>query len=366
MRFQDVLGQEYLKKHLITTADNKRIPHAQLFVGKAGSGTLPMALAYARYVLCGTNNAACDVKFDAYSHPDLHFVYPTIAGKDDFSDLFREFLKENPYGTLFDWYKKTGDLGKQAEIRVGVVQNIIKSTYLKSYEGGYRVFIIWEADKMNVTTANKLLKIIEEPPKNTLILLTTEDLGAILQTIRSRCQILYLNQLPEETIANALIDKFNTSLEEAKLIAHQSQGSYTKALELVHQEADDSFDNWFVEWVRTAFKAKGTPAIIIPLLEWSEKISKEKIEIQKRFLEYCIEVFRQAMLLNYQAESLVYLHPKVQGFELKKFAKFVNSKNIENIYKELSEAIYHIERNGNAKMIFSDLSIKLTRLIHQS
>ncbi|MDO4728984.1 MAG: DNA polymerase III subunit delta' [Bacteroidota bacterium] len=366
MRFQDVLGQEYLKKHLITTADNKRIPHAQLFVGKAGSGTLAMALAYARYVLCGTDNVACNMKVDAYSHPDLHFVFPTIAGKEDFQDLFREFLKETPYGTLFDWYKKIGELGKQGEIRVGVVQNIIKSTYLKSYEGGYRIFIIWEADKMNVATANKLLKIIEEPPKNTLIILTTEDLGAILQTIRSRCQILYLNQLPEQVIAKELNGRFNISEEEAQLIAHQSQGSYTKALELVHQEEDNSFDNWFVEWVRTAFKAKGTPSTIIALMDWSEKLSKEKIEVQKRFLEYCIEVFRQAMLLNYQATSLVYLHPKVQGFELSKFAKFVNSNNIESIYKELSQAIYHIERNGNAKMIFTDLSIKLTRLIHQN
>lgn len=373
MKFEDVLGHEHLKNHLITTADSGRIPHAQLFVGKEGSGALPLAIAYARYVLCGKDNAACNLKMDSLSHSDLHFIYPTITTEDikskpkstDFLPIWKEFLKENPYGNLFDWYKKLGYLNKQGEIRVEDAQEVLKTLSLKSYEGGYKILIIWQADKMNISSSNKLLKIIEEPPQKTLILLVTENEENILQTIKSRCQAIHLGALSEDIIAKALVSKYSAEENTAKKIARQSQGSFAKAIEILNDDNEFPFDKWFVDWVRTAFRAKGNPSAIHGLISWSEEIASTGKETQKKFLSYCTDIFRQALLLNYQTKDLVYLEPNVENFKLEKFAPFVNGNNIQEIFKELSDAIYHIERNGNPKLILTDLSIKLTRLIHK-
>ena len=373
MKFNDVLGQEYLKNHLITTADSGRIPHAQLFVEKEGGGALPLAIAYARYVLCGVENTSCNLKMDSFSHPDLHFIYPTITTEDikskpkstDFLPIWKEFLKENPYGNLFDWYKKLGYLNKQGEIRVEDAQEVLKTLSLKSYEGGYKILIIWQADKMNISSSNKLLKIIEEPPQKTLILLVTENEENILQTIKSRCQAIHLSALSDDIISKTLISKYSVEENTAKKIAHQSQGSFAKAIEILNDDNEFPFDKWFVDWVRTAFRAKGNPSAIHGLISWSEEIASTGKETQKKFLSYCTDIFRQALLLNYQTKDLVYLEPNVENFKLEKFAPFVNGNNIQDIFKELSDAIYHIERNGNAKLILTDLSIKLTRLIHK-
>ncbi len=373
MKFEDVLGQDYLKNHLITTADSGRVPHAQLFVGKEGSGALPLAIAYARYVLCGTENQSCNLKMDSLSHPDLHFIYPTITTEDvkskpkstDFLPSWKEFLKENPYGNLFDWYKKLGYLNKQGEIRVEDAQEVLKTLALKSYEGGYKILIIWQADKMNISSSNKLLKIIEEPPQKTLILLVTENEENILQTIKSRCQTIHLGALSEDIISKTLVANHSVEENTAKKIAHQSQGSFAKALEILNDDNEFPFDKWFVDWVRTAFRAKGNASSILGLISWSEEIASTGKETQKKFLHYCTDIFRQALLLNYQTKDLVYLEPNVENFKLEKFAPFVNGNNIQEIFKELSDAIFHIERNGNAKLILTDLSIKLTRLIHK-
>jgi len=373
MKFENVLGQEHLKKHLITTADSGRVPHAQLFVGKEGSGALPLAIAYARYVLCGADNSACNLKMNSLSHPDLHFIYPTITTDDvkskpkstDFLPSWKEFLKENPYGNLFDWYKKLGYLNKQGEIRVEDAQEVLKTLSLKSYEGGYKILIIWQADKMNIASSNKLLKIIEEPPQKTLIILITESEKNILDTIKSRCQTIHLGALSDEVIAGALKNNYSVEENVAKKIAHQSQGSFTKAIEILTDDSNFPFDQWFVDWVRTAFRAKGNPSAIQGLILWSETVASTGKEAQKKFLYYCTDVFRQALLLNYQTKELIYFEPNVENFKLEKFAPFVNGNNIQEIYKELSDAIYHIERNGNAKLILTDLSIKLTRLIHK-
>lgn len=168
-----------------------------------------------------------------------------------------------------------------------------------------------------------------------------------------------------ETIAKGLIAEFQVKEHTAQKIAHQAQGSYTKAIEILNEDNEFPFDKWFVDWVRTAFKARGNPAAIHGLISWSETIAGIGKETQKKFLSYCIEIFRQALLLNYQAKELVYLEPEVESFKLEKFAPFVNGTNILEIQQELSDAIYHIERNGNPKIILTDLSIKLTRLIHK-
>ena len=189
----------------------------------------------------------------------------------------------------------------------------------------------------------------------------------ILKTILSRCQVLHFSAIPEKIIADALIKQHDLDPRTAAKIAHQAQGNYNKAQQIVNETGEDLvFEKWFVDWVRAAFRAKGNAAAIQDLIQWSEQIAGLGRETQKKFLNYCIELFRQALLLNYQTTSLVYMEPKIEKFKLENFAPFVSGNNIQEIYKELTDAIYHIERNGNAKMILTDLSIKLTRLIHKS
>ena len=381
MQFSEILGQEHIKSHLTKSANLGRIPHAQLFVGPEGSGTLPMAIAYAQYLICSNlngensgSNEACNLKFQKTSHPDLHFIYPTVSTEEvktkpksiDFITEWRQFLEQNKYGSLFDWYQILGVKNKQGEIRVDDAQEILKLLALKSFEGGYKVMIIWMADKLNIAASNKLLKLLEEPTDRTVFILISENEEDIIQTIRSRCQVLHFNGLPEKVIADALISNKNMEPKTALKIAHQAQGNYNKALQLLQTDNESTFfEKWFVDWVRAAFRAKGNAAAIQDLIQWSEQIAGLGRETQKKFLEFCIEMFRQALLLNYQAPNLVYMEPKVEKFKLENFAPFVNGNNINDIFKELSDAMYHIERNGNAKIILTDLSIKLTRLIHK-
>jgi DNA polymerase-3 subunit delta' len=381
MLFSQILGQDYIKNHLTKSATSGRIPHAQLFVGPEGSGTLAMAIAYSQYVLCGnfdaennTGNEFCNLKFKSISHPDLHFIFPTVTTEDvkknpkslDFMADWRQFITENPYGGLFDWYQILGVQNKQGEIRVDDAQEILKALALKSYEGGYKIVIVWMAEKMNITASNKLLKLLEEPPEKTVFILISENEEEIIQTIRSRCQVLHFNGLSEKIIADGLILMENIEASLADKIAHQSQGNYNKALLLLNEESEElPFEEWFVLWVRAAFRAKGNAAAIQDLILWSEQIASLGREKQKKFLNFCIDMFRQALLLNYETPKLVYMEMKVPKFKLENFAPFVNGNNINDIFKELSDAMYHIERNGNAKIILTDLSIKLTRLIHK-
>ncbi|RCS26007.1 DNA polymerase III subunit delta' [Polaribacter sp. WD7] len=375
MLFNQIIGQDHIKKHLQVSAKNGRIPHAQLFVGKEGSGTLPMAIAYAQFLLCNFSDAAdiCNLKCDKLQHPDLHFAFPVTANenvkKHPVSSLFledwRTFITTQPYGSLFNWLHHIGVENKQGIIGVDEAEDVVKKLKLKSYEGGFKVMIIWMAEKMNIAAANKLLKLIEEPPSKTVFLLITEHEEQIINTIKSRCQALHFPTLSEQDIANALVVNHQAEDKEAAKIAHQAEGNFNKALHLFYDNSSDLiFEEWFITWIRTAFKAKGNAAVVQQLVKWSEIIAKSGRETQKRFLEYCLQFFRQALLLNYKSTNLVFIETK-SGFDLSKFAPFVHSGNILDIEQELNQAIYHIERNGNAKIILLDLSMKLTRFLHK-
>jgi DNA polymerase-3 subunit delta' len=363
MLFNQIIGQEHLKNHLQVSAENGRIPHAQLFVGKEGSGTLPMAIAYAQFLLCSSSSdaAACAIKCEKLQHPDLHFAFPVTTNdavkKHPVSNLFlkdwRNFIQNHPYGSLFNWLQFIGVENKQGNIGVDEAEAVVKKLQLKSYEGGFKVMLIWMAEKMNIAAANKLLKLIEEPPNK------------IINTIKSRCQALHFPVLSESDIANSLIERERCSENEATKIAQQAEGNYNKAIHLLQNDASDLvFEEWFVTWIRTAFKAKGNAGVVQQLIEWSETIARTGRETQKQFLDYCLQFFRQALLLNYKSDQLVFMETQT-GFDLSKFAPFVHAGNILDIEKELNEAIYHIERNGNAKIILLDLSMKLTRFLHK-
>jgi len=376
MLFNQIIGQEHIKNHLQTSAKNGRIPHAQLFVGKEGSGTLPVAIAYAQFILShfSDNPSASELKVTKLQHPDVHFAFPVTTNdsvkKHPVSNLFlnewRDFVNNQPYGGLFNWLQSIGVENKQGMIGVGEALEVVKKLQLKSYEGGFKVMIIWMAEKMNIAAANKLLKLIEEPPEKTIFLLITENEDQIISTIRSRCQALHFPVLSEQDIANELIIREKCSESDALKIATQAEGNYNKAIHLLHQDSNDLiFEQWFIAWIRTAFKAKGNAAVIQELVVWSETISKTGRENQKQFLDYCLQFFRQALLLNYKSPDLVFLETQTPKFNLQNFAPFVHSENILAIEKELNDAMYHIERNGNAKIILLDLSMKLTRFLHK-
>ncbi len=380
MLFKDILGLDHIKNHLVSSADAGRIPHANLFVGPEGSGTLAMAIAYAQYILCqnsagenNTGNEACNIKCNSLSHPDLHFAFPVAntskikshAVSSHFMEEWRQFVREQVYGNLFDWYRLIGIERKQGQIGVDEAHDIVKKLSLKSYEGGYKVMIIWMAEMMNTPAANKLLKLVEEPPDKTVLILIAQDESRILQTILSRCQLLNFPPLAEKSIADALVER-GLVREEALRLAHEANGNFNKALDLMYSDSEDLvFEKWFVQWVRSAFKAKGNKSAIHELILWSEEVAKTGRETQKKFLDYCLSVIRQALLLNYQAPELVYMRIHVDGFQLDKFAPFVHENNVLEIVEELESAMYHIERNGNSRVILTDLSIKLTRLLHR-
>jgi DNA polymerase-3 subunit delta' len=287
------------------------------------------------------------------------------AVSDNYLQEWRQFVKEQPYGNLFDWYQLIGIEKKQGQIGVDEAHDIVKKLSLKSYEGGYKIMVLWMAETMNIAASNKLLKLIEEPPDKTVFIFIAEDEEQILQTIRSRCQVLHFPPLSEDAIAAALIEK-GLMREEALRVAHEANGNFNKAMDLMNKDSEELiFEKWFVQWVRSAFKAKGNKAAIHELILWSEEVAKTGRETQKKFLKYCLAVMRQAMLLNYNVKELVYMRIHIDGFQLEKFAPFIHERNILPIVKELEEAIYHIERNGNSKIILTDLSIRLTRLLHK-
>lgn len=369
---QEIVGLEYLKKHLETTVANNRIAHAQLFVGPAGSGALPLAHYYASLILAKDGQSR-DQRVKDLSHPDLHFAFPvasvskssTKPVSDEFSQEWRQFMETNPYGAMEDWYQLADIEKKSCEIRVHEAADISRKLSLKSYEGGAKVCIIWGAEYLNTAASNKLLKLIEEPPSGTVLILITENENLIINTIRSRCQVLHIPKLPTDAIAKALQSRNHVAENEANITARQANGSYGRALKLIQNNSEDiQFEEWFVSWVRTAFSAAGKPSAITKLIEWAETIAGVNRETQKRFLIFSMELFRQAMLTNYKATNAVYFQTKT-GFDLSKFAVFIDGHRLIDIVETLETALLHIDRNANAKIVFTDLSIGMTKILHK-
>ena len=373
MNFDAIIGQDFLKTYFQKIISSDRIPHTQLFVGDEGTGTLPMALAFANMLLC-EDNLNCQNKVSKLIHPDLLFVFPTAStgstknlNSDHFLSQWREFLAQKPYAGLYEWMQFLNVANKQGQIRVADAEQIIKKVAVKPYEAQHKVFIIWMVEKMNNETANKLLKILEEPPEDTKFILIAEKTDNILPTIISRCQVHHFNLIAVETIKTELIKRFGLKPEHALKIAHQANGNWHKALQLAESEnSDNDFQKLFIEWVRVAFSAKKDKQAIRKLIMWSEKLATANRETQKQFLEFALETFRQALMINYQNPSLAYYDFSHNQFDLNKLAPYIHSNNIQNIYESVTDALYHLERNANAKLIFLNLSINLTKFIHKT
>ena len=371
MAFENIIGQKMLTGHLLRNIEAKRTPHAQLFVGKNGHGNLAIAMAYAQHLVALESLSKGAV--EPLNHPDIHFYFPVVKKggstttriSKDYISEWRDFVSASAYGNLNEWYAHIDAGNKQGTITVDEAQDIIKTLSLKAFSGGHKVLIIWHAEKMNAACANKLLKWIEEPNKNTSILLLTEEESGLLKTIQSRCQTIHIMPLLPKDIFDALIEK-GVGPSKAKEASEVSEGNYGSALNLINENKNSlAFEQLFIEWVRTAFKAKTDKKSINSLISWSERVAKLGRELEKQFLHYSLDAFRQAMLLNYGAEEMVSLKIHDPSFSFERFSLFVGSANIEGISREIEDAIYHIERNGNGKIILTDLSIKLTRLLHR-
>ena len=373
MLFDEVIGQEFLKKELIKGLSSGRIAHSQLFLSPEGSGGLSLAIAYARMIIEKENMLeGTSLKLSELKHPDLHFIFPVAINKDIkskpissmFIESWREFVHKNPYGNLFDWYLKIGVENKQGKIGNDEVEDLVKKMSLKSYEGGWKVAIIWMAEKLNLTATNKLLKLIEEPPKKTLFIFVCETTGLMAETLLSRCQTSKLSRLSKNEIEGFLVGK-GIEKNIASSAASSGFGNLRLALKSISEnENNKEFEEWFLKWVRTAFKVRKNKEEVLELITWSKMISKTGREVQKSFLSFSMNVFRSALLKNYEINSLVSFEPKTD-MNFESFSKYVNGNNIEDIFFEIEEAQKGIQSNGNANMIFMDLSLKLTRLIQK-
>ena len=375
MLFRDIVGQEAIKEELFRGYKKGRIPHCQLFYGPKGCGSLPLAIAYARIVLCeeeALSNQACNLRVSELKHPDLHFIFPVANNQDiktkaisaNFLPQWRAFLHSNSYASLYDWFLSIGIENKQGKIGKDEVSDLVKKMSLKSYEGGWKVAIIWMAERMNLSATNKLLKLIEEPPEKTLFLFVSEDIRSLADTLISRCQKIELKPLSSKKMSKALIQK-GYSKEEASSASVKSTGNFHEALKIVSNKEDEKmFEEWFLSWVRSAFAVRKNKEAVLDLVTWSKNISKTGRETQKNFLSYSLDLFRQSLLKNYFLEELTTYSPSTD-FNFESFSNFISGNNIDEISVELEAAFSNIQSNGNSNMIFMDLSLKLTRLLHK-
>ena len=379
MFFSKIVGQEKLKEQLVQTVRESRISHARLFLGPEGSGSLPLAIAYAQYVNCTARNErepcgkclSC-VKFNKLAHPDLHFVFPVVkpgSGKAAVSDLFikewREAVIANPYITYNQWLEQMGSENKQGGIFVDESKEILKKLSFKTYEAEYKIMIIWLAEKMNQQTANKLLKILEEPPEKTLFLLIAETTDSILPTILSRTQITRVPKIDSQTLANYLVAAELCNDQKALSTAHISNGNLAAALEILQSsEESDYFLQMFMRMMRTCWMVWSKKQAMLDLLTWCEEITQLGREQQKAFLLYCLRMVRENFALNRQQPSLVFLSDAENDFS-QKFNAFIHPNNVHQLAAELNTAHYHIEANGNKNLVFLDMVCKIVVLLKE-
>lgn len=367
MYFRDIIGLHDVKKHLITSTQRGFVPHARIFHGPEGVGKLPLAIAFARYLNCENRQAddACGKcpscsKFDKLAHPDLHFVFPVIKSKvsDEYLPQWRSFLASNTYFNLNQWLSYIDANNAQGLIYAKESDEILRKLSLKVYEAEYKIMIVWLPEKMHEACANKLLKLIEEPPENTVFLLVSEDMEHVLPTIRSRCQPIHIRAIERDEMLHALESNYGLTQEDAHAVAHIADGSYSKAIELI--EASDETDS-FLELFKQMMRAAATRNIR-DIKSIATELAGVGRETQKSFLLYAMRLFREYFIANLKVPQMVYLNRKEAAFG-ERFAPFVNEKNVEALNDEFTLAFRQIEQNGNAKIIFLDLCLKITLLL---
>jgi DNA polymerase-3 subunit delta' len=394
MQFKDVIGQQPIKQQLTELVLHNRLSHALLFLSKEGSGALPLALALAQYIVCekaahhsrqgqqvtslfGEDSPApvakanidtdscgtCPacVKSRQLIHPDIHFSYPVVTKKagtppvsTDYIAEWREFVSTYPYGNVYDWLQFIGAENKQGNITAQECNDIIRKLNLKSFEGDYKVLIMWMPEYLG-NEGNKLLKLIEEPPANTLFILVAENESLILPTILSRCQLVKIPALEDQDIIRALTDRNKTEPETARQVAGISEGNYREALQLL-QHADEDWQALLRDWLNSILKTGP-----VDQMKWVEEASRLGREKQKQFLRYFNHLLEQAVRLKIMGDQLP-LPEKEKDFA-QKLNKIADLSQQQALIEELDKAAYYIERNANAKLLFHALTIKIYHII---
>lgn len=377
MFFRDIVGHTALRKRLVQTVREDRLGHAWLFFGPEGSGSLPLALAFARYILCteqGTEDAcghcASCLKINKYIHPDLHFSFPVNktksmdkdeAGCNDFLAEWRSFLINRPYDRLTGWYDAIDLENKQGIINIEESRRLAGVLNLKPFESEYKVAIIWQPEKMNPQAGNRLLKLLEEPPPNTVFILAAENPDLVLPTIASRCIPIKVPRIDDASMMEVLTSRHGLQAEKAATVNRIASGSYLRALELISDEEDaDQVFIRFRDLMRLCF-SRNVPG----LMKAADELASMTREKQKTFLEYGLYTIRESLALHFDAPGMVFVAGEEWEFT-PKFAPFITGENITAITRELNTAIADIERNGNGRIIFLDLVLKLTALIKRN
>jgi len=372
MQFKDVIGQDIIKQRLIQAVDEDRIPHAQLFVGPPGNGKIALALAFAQYINCPDkqHNDSCGIcsscrKYAKLIHPDLHFTIPVIktAAIDkptsgDYMTKWRQYFGEQPYPQYEKWMQLIADENKQGSIYVDEAKDLIHKLNQKSYEAEYKVSIIWLPETMNTNCANKILKILEEPPTKTIFILISEAEEKLLSTIRSRCQLIRVPKILDADLQVAIANIAQSTSSNPATIARLARGNYFMAIEIMKNDELRKYNlQQFALIMRNGYARK-----LQEILSWSEEIAGIGRVRQMGFLKYCGEFLRENFLFNLKEPGLIYMDDKEQEFS-HKFAPFINEKNVIYLFREFEKAYTDISMNGNAKLIFTDLGLKVSKLI---
>jgi DNA polymerase-3 subunit delta' len=374
MNFSDIPGHTEIINKLLRSVKEERVSHAQLFTGPEGCGSLALALAYARYVSC-ENRSPVDscgtckscVKYEKMIHPDLHFVFPVIKGKkatepvsDNYITEWREFVRKSPYFSINNWLDTIEVGNAQGMIFASEAAEIIKKLSLKTFESDFKIMIIWLPEKMHNATANKLLKMIEEPPEKTLFLLVCDEYDKVIPTILSRCQLTKIPSFNNDEIKSYLRSTYGTTDTKSTDIARVSNGNILRAIELcVNDESSALHLDSFRRLMRFAWKRD-----IISIIEWSEEMASTGREAQKNYILFALRLLRENLMLSLQQlqNNIVFLAGEEAVFS-EKFHPFINKGNIYPIVNEFNLAYSHIEANGNGKIIFLDLALRVTKLI---
>ena len=370
MQFVDVVGQQELKNHFITEINSGNIAHARLFYGKPGYGALPLALAFVGYLFCDQRleNDSCGVcpsclKVQKLQHPDLHFSYPSVQADAEKSTMlikqWREQVNENAYFTELDWLSRIDPKERNMIISVHESHDIIKRLSLKAYEGGYKAMIIWLPESMNAQSANKLLKVLEEPTPKTVFILVAEAHETMLRTILSRTQVVRVPKIEDAELKAYLRKEGKLEPSAIDRIVIQGDGDFIQAMAALDNE-DDSTANrdWFIKLMRVSYRKD-----VLGMLDWAEEISGATKDSQKVFLEYALHMVRQSMLKNYTGDQLTRLTQDEDVF-LANFARFITGKNLRDFMLTFSDSHYYIERNANSKILFTNISFQVMRYIH--
>ena len=375
MKFEEVIGQHDAKERLRTLVAENRLPHALLFCGPEGNGKMALAMAFASYLLCANRHDgdSCGVcpqctMLRKWAHPDLHFTFPVIKPtgspsdyvpvSDDFIHEWYDLLAGGPYFTIEQWLDSIGTTSQQAIMTVKEADSVSHKLSLRSSQGGYKVSLIWLPERMREDASNKMLKLIEEPPSQTVFLMVSENPSALLETIRSRTQRMDLPRIDNEDIEKALVERRGVEATAAHKIARFAQGNWLAALDALDAQSESrEFLNDFINLPRRSFTRD-----VAGMAQWSKNTSTYGREKEKRMLAYFLRMTRESFMYNFHNPDLSYMTQDEENF-VKRFAPFVNERNVMMISELLSKAITDIGRNANAKMVLFDITLQLTVLL---